>query len=74
MLFGLSLLFVWLPVTLGRPKFLGLTELTGYQWLICIAVAFAVLLVDEVIKIFRRARGHGKADEDQAAIAGSTPA
>ena len=60
MLFGLSLLFIFVPVELGFPRFLGLTRLNGYTWLICIAFAIAVLLVDEVIKIFRRRRGHGE--------------
>ena len=54
MLFGLSLLLTVLPVELGFPRFLGLSNLNLYQWLICIAIAVAVLLVDEVIKVFRR--------------------
>ena len=51
MLYGISLLMTIIPVRLGL---LGLTEITGNQWLICIAFAFILLLVDEVIKIFMR--------------------
>ena len=59
MLYGLALLFVVLPVELGFPRFLELARLTGDQWLICLGFAFALLLVDEVIKVFmRRRRSH----------------
>ena len=60
MLFGLSLLFIFVPVELGFPRFLGLTRLNGYAWLISIAFAIAVLLMDEVIKIVRRRRSKGE--------------
>jgi Ca2+-transporting ATPase len=56
MLYGLALLFIILPVELGFPRFLGLTQLTGEQWLLCIGFAIALLLVDEVIKVFLRSR------------------
>jgi Ca2+-transporting ATPase len=62
MLYGLALLFIFVPVELGLPRFLGLTRLTGDQWLICIVFAIVLLLVDEVIKFFlRRRRGHAAA-------------
>jgi Ca2+-transporting ATPase len=38
----------------ARFGWLGLTQITSDQWLICIAFAFALLLVDEVIKFFMR--------------------
>jgi Ca2+-transporting ATPase len=56
MLYGLALLFVFVPVELGFPRFLGLTRLSGNQWLVCIIFAFLLLLVDEVIKVFMRRR------------------
>jgi Ca2+-transporting ATPase len=57
MLYGLSLLMVILPVKLNfLQKFLGLTEISRDQWLLCIGLAFAFLLVDEVIKFFMRRR------------------
>jgi len=57
MLYGISLLMIILAIKLDFLKsFLGLTEITGNQWLICIAFAFALLLVDEVIKFFMRRR------------------
>jgi Ca2+-transporting ATPase len=51
MLYGVSLLMTIIPVRFG---WLGLTQITTDQWLICIAFAFALLLVDEVIKFFLR--------------------
>ncbi len=57
MLYGISLLMIILPVKLNfLQKFLGLTEISIDQWLICIGLAFAFLLVDEVIKFFMRKR------------------
>ena len=53
MLYGISLLMTIIPVRFG---FLGLTQITTDQWLICIGLAFALLLVDEVIKVFMRRR------------------
>jgi Ca2+-transporting ATPase len=53
MLYGISLLMTIIPVRLG---FLGLTQITTDQWLTCIGLAFALLLVDEVIKFFMRRR------------------
>jgi Ca2+-transporting ATPase len=60
MLYGLALLFVFVPVELGLPRFLGLTPLSGDQWLICIGFAIVLLLVDEVVKVFLR-RSRAKA-------------
>jgi Ca2+-transporting ATPase len=57
MLYGLALLLTFLPTELAfMQRILGLAELTGNQWLICIAFAFALLLVDEVVKFFMRRR------------------
>jgi Ca2+-transporting ATPase len=59
MLYGISLLMTIIPVRFG---FLGLTQITTDQWLICIGLAFALLLVDEVVKFFmRRSRAHKQA-------------
>jgi Ca2+-transporting ATPase len=69
MLYGLALLLTLLPTELGM---FGLTRLNVNQWLICISFAFALLLVDEVIKIFLRARR--KASQAAPALAPSTAA
>ena len=62
MLFGLALLFTFLPTELGfLQRFLGTTSLSGDQWLLCIGLAIVLLLVDEVIKFFlRRRRGQAE--------------
>ena len=62
LLYGLALLFTFLPTELGfMQRILGTTSLSGNQWLICIGFAIALLLVDEVIKVFLRRRHQAKA-------------
>ena len=57
MLYGLALLLTFLPTELGfTQRSLGLTSLTFDQWLLCVVLAFALLLVDEVVKYFLRRR------------------
>ena len=57
MLYGLALLLTLLPTETGLgQRILGVTPLTFDQWLLCIGVALALLLVDEVIKVFLRRR------------------
>ncbi len=54
-LYALAILLTVLPTELNiTERILGLVPLTGQQWLICFAFAFALLLVDEVIKWFLR--------------------
>ena len=56
-LYGLALLLTFLATELNfTQRILQVTELTGDQWLICIGFAFAMLLIDEVIKFFMRRR------------------
>lgn len=55
MLYGISILMVLLPLNLDfLMKFLGLTSLNTNQVLLCLGLAFVLLLVDEVIKFFMR--------------------
>jgi len=55
MLYGVAILFTFLPTVLGfLQNLLGLTTLDGEHWLMALAAAFALLLVDEVVKIFLR--------------------
>jgi Ca2+-transporting ATPase len=63
MLYGMALLLIFLPTELGfLQRGLGLTSLSGNQWLLCIGLAIALLLVYEVIKVFLRSRRkHGAA-------------
>jgi Ca2+-transporting ATPase len=56
-LYGLALLFIVLPVEFGiGSRFLDTAPISGYQWLVCIFFALAMLLIDEVIKFFMRRR------------------
>jgi Ca2+-transporting ATPase len=56
-LFGLCVLLTILATELRfLQRILGTTPLRGSQWLLCVAVAFVLLLVDEVIKLFLRRR------------------
>jgi P-type Ca2+ transporter type 2C len=55
LLYGLVVILTFLATELNFLQgFLGTDHLTGGQWVICTAMAFSVLLVDEVIKIFMR--------------------
>jgi Ca2+-transporting ATPase len=57
MLYGIAILFTFLPTVLDfLQRILGTTSLTNDQWLICIGYAIAFLLVDEVVKFFMRRR------------------
>ncbi len=57
MLYGIALLLIFLPTELAfLQRGLGLTSLDGTQWLLCIGFALALLLVDEVVKVFLRSR------------------
>lgn len=56
-LFGLAVLLTILATELGfLQRMLGTTPLSGNQWRLCVAVALALLLVDEAIKLFMRHR------------------
>jgi Ca2+-transporting ATPase len=55
LLYALAFLMTFLATELGfLQRILGTTSLDGEKWLICIGLAFALLLVDEVIKFFLR--------------------
>jgi Ca2+-transporting ATPase len=69
-LFGLAFLLTVLPTELGfLANRFELTSIAGEnRWLICIGLAVALLLVDEVIKVFlRRRESHGQAEAVAAA-------
>ena len=70
LLYGIALLLTILPTKLDfLQDFLGLTDLTGEQWLQILAAAIGLLLIDEVIKFFlrRRTEGLGVAASSSAA-------
>jgi Ca2+-transporting ATPase len=55
LLYGMALLFTFLPTELAfLQRMLGTISLSNEQWLTCIGFAFALLLVDEVVKVFLR--------------------
>jgi Ca2+-transporting ATPase len=70
-LYGLALLLLLLPVEFGiGARILETTQISGQQWLVCIAVALVMLLVDEVIKFFlRRSRRQHQGEVKTAAVA-----
>ena len=74
MLYGLSLLMVFLPTELDfLQRILGTTSLDGNQWLICIGFAIVWLLIDEVIKVFmRRRRSEREGVASTAVVAASS--
>ena len=55
-LYGLALILTVLATELGfLQRILGTVSILGdYRWLLCIALALALLLVDEVVKFFMR--------------------
>ena len=70
MLYGLALLMTLLSTELGfLQRMLNLTSLTGDQWLSCIGFAIALLLVDEVIKVFLRRRRSRHAESSPVVVA-----
>jgi Ca2+-transporting ATPase len=53
----MALLLIFLPTELGfLQSGLGLTSLSGNQWLLCIGLAVVLFIVYEVIKVFLRSR------------------
>jgi Ca2+-transporting ATPase len=72
-LYGVALLLIFLATELGfLQRILGTTSLSVNQWLLCIAMAASVLIVDEVIKFFMRRRRSGAAVSEQV-IAATNP-
>jgi Ca2+-transporting ATPase len=56
-LYGFAFLLTLLPTEMRFfQRILGMTSLTLEQWLLCLACAVALLLVDEVVKYFLRRR------------------
>jgi Ca2+-transporting ATPase len=57
MLFGLSFLMIVLASELGvLQRVLDTTPLTGGQWLVCLAAAIGLVVIDELIKLYLRSR------------------
>jgi len=73
-LYGLALLLMVFGAefNLGQ-RILGTVSLTGNQWFICIVLAFALLLIDEVVKFFMR-RARRSTEKAEAAKPAPQPA
>ncbi|HXV72285.1 MAG TPA: cation-transporting P-type ATPase [Acidimicrobiia bacterium] len=57
LLIGAAFLLTVLPTQLDfLASWLGLTRLTGYQWLIAMGLALGLVLVDEIVKTVLRSR------------------
>jgi Ca2+-transporting ATPase len=60
MLIGLAFVFTVLPTQLAfLQRWLGLTELSGNQWLIALGIALGLVLLDELVKVVLRGRAPG---------------
>jgi Ca2+-transporting ATPase len=69
-LYGLALLFVIIGAEFNiGQRILGTVSLTGQQWFISLALAFILILIDEVVKFFMRRARNGR---EKAEV--STPA
>jgi Ca2+-transporting ATPase len=74
-LYGLALLFVIIGVefNLGN-RILGTVSLSGQQWLTAVALAFVLLLIDEVVKFFMRRRRTTQAETEEIVKSAPLPA
>jgi Ca2+-transporting ATPase len=67
-LYGLALLLTFLATELDFiQRILKTVSLSGNQWLVCIAAAVALVLIDEVVKFFMRRRQSQPAGEMKTA-------
>jgi len=68
-LYGLALLLTILATELGfLQRWIGTTSLNGQQWLICVVVAFFLLVLDELTKFILRRR-HSSAQAEVLVMA-----
>ena len=66
LLYGFALLITFLSTELGfLQRILGTVSLIRDQWFLCIGVAIALLIVDEVVKFFMR---RSRPQEQQSAV------
>jgi P-type Ca2+ transporter type 2C len=75
--YALSLAAIILVTEIGfLQRVFSMTELTFNQWWICIGIAFSLVVIEEIIKVFIRRRGHtgsaAAADPAMIAIAAGT--
>jgi Ca2+-transporting ATPase len=67
MLYGIAIGLTYAGSQFGfLQRLLGTTSLTLQQWLICIAVALILLVIDEIVKTFMRRRGGASAPAQPA--------
>ena len=74
-LYGLALLLViiGLEFNIGQ-RILGTVSLSGQDYLIAIACAFGLLLIDEVVKFFLRRRNSRQAEKEEVVKSAPLPA
>jgi Ca2+-transporting ATPase len=73
--YGFAILAIILATTLGfMQRVFGTSELTFDQWVTCVVVAFVVVIVEEIIKVFIRRRQKGAVKGEVGAPASSAGA
>jgi len=74
-LYGIAILLLFIATALNfMQRIFGTADLTFDQWVTCIAVAFSVVIVEEIIKFFVRRRQKGVAKGEVRAPASSASA
>lgn len=69
MLYGIAIGLTFAATQFGfLQRFLKTTSLDLNQWLICIAVALILLVIDEIVKMFMRRRGGQPAEPAQPSM------
>ena len=63
--YGFAIVAIILATNLGfMQRIFGTADLTFDQWLTCVVVAFSVVIVEEIIKIFVRRSQKGAAKDE----------
>jgi Ca2+-transporting ATPase len=74
-LYGLAILLLFIATALPfMQRIFNTADLSFDQWVTCIVVAFSVVIVEEIIKVFVRRRQKGPVKGEMGAPASSAGA